>query len=96
MASASPPKAGSSKDAGLCSKCREALAPLSRSEKEEAAKADAARLEAEKKKVDAGANPCHGVVYSGVCTKADCQFDHHAGRCKAFKEAHPDGPPPRR
>jgi hypothetical protein len=48
-----------------------------------------------KKKIDASANPCHGVVYSGVCTKADCQFDHHAGRCKAFKEAHPDGPPRR-
>ena len=51
---------------------------------------------AKKKRIDAGVNPCHGMVYNGACAKAECPFDHHAGRCKAFKEAHPDGPPARR
>ena len=51
---------------------------------------------AKKKRIDAGVNPCHGMVYNGACGKAECPFAHHAGRCKAFKEAHPDGPPARR
>ena len=51
---------------------------------------------AKKKKIDANANPCHGIVYNGACNRPDCQFDHHVGRCKAYKEAHPDGPPTRR
>ena len=49
-----------------------------------------------KKKIDASANPCHGQVYSGACTKKECPFDHHTERCAAFKAAHPDGPPGRR
>ena len=46
-----------------------------------------------KKTVDKDRPPCHGIAYNGVCKKEACGFDHHAGRCKAFKEANPDGPP---
>lgn len=42
---------------------------------------------------DANAPPCHGQVYHGACRKSDCQFDHNATRCEAFKKKHPDGPP---
>ena len=49
-----------------------------------------------KKKMDATCAPCHGIVYHGSCKKPDCPFDHDEGRCKAFKEAHPDGPPARK
>ena len=48
-----------------------------------------------KKKMDASAAPCHGVVYHGTCNKEGCNFDHDPGRCAAFKEKHPDGPPQR-
>ena len=49
-----------------------------------------------KKKMDPTCAPCHGIVYHGSCKKADCPFDHDEARCKAFKEAHPDGPPGRK
>ena len=45
------------------------------------------------KKIDASVAPCHGVAYHGVCNKEECPFDHDVARCKAFKEANPDGPP---
>lgn len=50
---------------------------------------------AKKKHVDAGAAPCHGQVYHGVCNKEGCRFDHDPGRCAAFKAEHPSGPPRR-
>lgn len=49
-----------------------------------------------RKKMDATCAPCHGIVYHGSCKKPDCPFDHDEGRCKTFKEAHPDGPPGRK
>lgn len=45
------------------------------------------------KREDAGAPPCHGQVYRGRCNKSNCQFDHNAARCEAFKKKNPDGPP---
>ena len=45
------------------------------------------------KRIDASAAPCHGMVYHGVCNKENCNFDHDPGRCAAFKEKHPAGPP---
>ena len=51
---------------------------------------------AKKQKMDPSAAPCHGIVYSGSCSKgATCPWDHDAGRCSAMKAAHPDGPPSR-
>ena len=47
------------------------------------------------KREDASAAPCHGQVYHGFCKRAECSFDHNAGRCAAFKKKNPDGPPPR-
>ena len=49
-----------------------------------------------KQKIDANAPPCHGMAFHGLCKKgADCPYDHHAGRCAAYKKKHPDGVPKR-
>ena len=49
-----------------------------------------------KKLIDASRPACHGIAYNGACNRPGCTFDHHVGRCKAFKEANPEGPPSRK
>ena len=46
-----------------------------------------------RKPEDSSRPPCHGQVYSQKCNKEGCTFDHHAGRCEAYRTKHPDGPP---
>ena len=58
-----------------------------------AAKAAADKAAKKVKVIDASRPPFHGIAYSGVCNRQGCTYDHHAGRCQAFKEANPEGPP---
>ena len=46
-----------------------------------------------RKPEDSSRPPCHGQVYSQKCNKEGCTFDHHAGRCEAYRTKYPDGPP---
>ena len=46
-----------------------------------------------KKPEDPLKSVCHGVVYSGICRKDACTFDHHKERGAAYKLKYPAGRP---
>jgi hypothetical protein len=46
-----------------------------------------------KKPEDPAKSVCHGVVYSGICRRDGCTFDHHKERCAAYKLKYPAGRP---